>query len=421
MSTARAQRGIGAVYGTSRGRPFDRWFRYPAGFSPEALELAAEAAGVRPGAIVAEPFLGSAATAAGLPSNDVVGIEAHPLVADLAATKLAVPPGPGEALREAAQRLIDVAQDKGPNGSSEHPLVQRCFEPEALESLAQLRDAIAARSHDRWRRHLRWALLAALRDVASVRVGWPYQRPAIDRNAPYRDPAGRFLARAEMIAQDLELGPGKQPRGRVVRGDARSLSSWRRAAEPGAFDACITSPPYLNNFDYADATRLELYFLGTVSSWGEMCRLVRADMVIATTQQSRRRRARLAAARLRAYPKVAAEIEGLTKKLATERAQRTRGKEYDQVLPAYFADMSRVLSHLHDHLAPGARAAWVVGDSAPYGIYVDTPAIIARLASAIGYETEQDVTVRSRGLRWQTNGSRHQVPLSERLVTFRRV
>jgi hypothetical protein len=421
VTAAPAQRGIGSIYGTSRVRPFDRWFRYPAGFSPEALRLAADAAGAGSGAIVVDPFLGSAATAAGLPGQHVVGIEAHPLIADLAATKLAAPPGPGEALREAAKRLVHIAEDRSSDGASEHPLVQRCFEPGALECLARLRDAIAARRRDRWRRHLRWALLGTLRDVASVKVGWPYQRPAVDRDAPYRDPAGRFLARAGMIAEDLELALGKRPSGRVVRGDARSRSSWRRAAKGGAFDACITSPPYLNNFDYADATRLELYFLGTVSSWAEMCRLVREDMVVATTQQSARRRGRRASAHLRAYPGVAPEIEGLTKKLAAERALRTRGKEYDQVLPTYFADMTRVLGHLHQHMTPGARAAWVVGDSAPYGVYVDTPAIIVRLASAIGFKTEHDVTVRSRGLRWQTNGSRHQVPLSERLVTFRRV
>jgi hypothetical protein len=420
VTTAKAQRGIGSRYGTSREHPFDRWFRYPAGFSPEALKLAADAVGARRGAIVVEPFLGSAATASGLPGRNVVGIEAHPLIADLAATKLAAPPGPGEALLEAAQRLVHTANGQRGEATSEHPLVQRCFEPKVLESLARLRDAIAARPRDHWRRHLRWALLATLRDVASVKVGWPYQRPALERDAPYRDPASRFLARAGMIAEDLELAPGERPSGRVVRGDARSASSWRRAVEVGAFDACITSPPYLNNFDYADATRLELYFLGTVSSWTEMCRHVRADMVIATTQQSARRRARLASARLRTYVGVASEIEALTKKLASERARRPRGKEYDQVLPAYFADITRVLGHLHHHMPPGARAAWMVGDSAPYGVYVDTPRIIGRLASVIGFETEDDITVRSRGLRWRKNGSRHQVPLSERLITFRR-
>src|SRR4051794_3624165 len=88
VTSAKAQRGIGSVYGTSRNRPFDRWFRYPAGFSPDALQLAADATGIGPGAVVVDPFFGSGATAVGLPGVSVVGIEAHPLISDLAAAKL---------------------------------------------------------------------------------------------------------------------------------------------------------------------------------------------------------------------------------------------------------------------------------------------------------------------------------------------
>src|SRR5207244_7678607 len=140
-------------------------------------------------------------------------------------------------LCEAAQRLVDAAHRRCADAASEHPFVQRGFEPDALESLARLRDAIAARGCGRWRRHLRWALLGTLRDVASVKVGWPYQRPGVDRDAPYHDPAARFLSRAEMIAEDIELASGKRPSGRVVRGDARSASSSRRVGGGQDFDA----------------------------------------------------------------------------------------------------------------------------------------------------------------------------------------
>lgn len=371
----------------------------------------------RPGTTVADPFLGSAATAAGLPGRTVVGIEVHPLIADLAATKLAKPPGPSDALRRAAARLISVASDSAPDPMSEHPLVQRCFTPDVLSELASVRDALAGRPREPWRRHLRWALLATLRDVASVKVGWPYQRPALEREAPFSDASSRFLQRVELMAEDLENE--ERPTGRVVRGDARSVTAWRRAGSD--FGACITSPPYLNNFDYADATRLELYFLGTVSTWAEMCVHVRTNMVTATTQQSAKARAQRATDRLRAYPSAAAEIASVTNRLRDERTRRDgRTKEYDQVLPAYFADLARVLGHLHRNLAPGVRAAWIVGDSAPYGIYVDTPGLIMGLAREIGFRPEQDVVVRSRGLKWRTNGTRHQVPLTERLITFRR-
>jgi hypothetical protein len=63
---------------------------------------------------------------------------------------------------------------------------------------------------------------------------------------------------------------------------------------------------------------------------------------------------------------------------------------------------------------------WLIGDSAPYGVYVDTPAIIGRLAAGHGLAVEQDVLLRHRGDRWASNATRHQEKLSERLVLLRR-
>lgn len=413
------QRGIGAIYGTSRQRAFDRWFRYPAGFSPDALDLAAAALPAA-GPLV-DPFFGSATSAVGLAGRAVVGIEAHPLIADLAAAKIARAPGDGAGLRRAAASLVAAAGGLQADPAHEHELVRSCFSPDVLARLAALRDVLAVRPRNPWRRHLRWALLATLRDVASVKVGWPYQRPSLSRRPPHSDPAVRLLARAEMIADDLD-NASTRPVGRVVCGDARLAGSWTRASTDGPFAGCVTSPPYLNNFDYADATRLELYFLKTVSTWRQMCDEVRAGMVIATTQQTAKARADRALVRLRRErPRVAVELVALTEALQCERARRERGKEYDRVLPAYFDDLARVLAHLNQHMSPGAVSAWVIGDSAPYGVYVDTPRLIGELANESGFAVLDDVPVRSRGLRWRKNGSRHQVPLTERLLTFRRL
>ncbi len=414
------QRGIGAVYGTSRQHAFARWFRYPAGFSPEALQIAVEAADVRSGHRVIDPFCGSATIAFALPVNvaQVVGIEAHPLIAQLGALKLRPPPGHPDGLRRAARRFA--ADPVAGEADGETELLRRCFDAQTLDALVGLRDRLAAEPRSRWAAHLRWALLGTLRDVANVKVGWPYQRPGQSRRAPFDDPAARLVARADRIADDLETGP-QPPRGRIIRGDARTPAAWRRSAYEGVFDACVTSPPYLNNYDYADATRIELFFLGRVTTWAQMCSTVRAGMVVATTQQSRRRAAQRALASLeRAHPEVHARTMPILEALVTERRRRERGKEYDQVLPTYLADIARVLARLHQHSRPGARSAWVIGDSAPYGVHVDTPALVRDLAVSTGFGDASIEHVRSRGLRWRTNGTRHQVPLVEQLLIFTR-
>jgi hypothetical protein len=81
--------------------------------------------------------------------------------------------------------------------------------------------------------------------------------------------------------------------------------------------------------------------------------------------------------------------------------------------------MAAVLENLAAAMAPNGTAVWLVGDSAPYGVYVDTPVLIGSLAEQLGFTVMQDVALRKRGNRWSLQG-RHNHELSERLLIFRR-
>jgi hypothetical protein len=236
--------------------------------------------------------------------------------------------------------------------------------------------------------------------------------------ALHASPADRFLTRVGWLIDDLTTAPTGD--GKVIVGDSRNPDVWTRALEGQQALACVSSPPYLNNFDYADATRLELYFLGMATTWAEMCRVARDHMIIASTQQTTRGRAAQAWNRLASYPITDAALQRLENHLRRSRRERPRGKEYDQLLPAYFADMSEVLANALCNLKADGRLLWVVGDSAPYGVYVDTPKLISQLGEEIGFEPLLDVALRPRGTRWTQNGQRHHVELSERLLLLRK-
>jgi hypothetical protein len=421
--------GRGRRHGTSSEEPFDRWFRYPAGFASDYASLLVDRLGVRPGGLVVDPFAGSGVTgtASRGAGMSFAGMEAHPLIAELAALKLRRPPADPARLAKAADAVADEAsglpQDAVPSREALPDLVRRSFSPDVLGQLLAIRSLLQAHDQGEWAPYLKWALLGTLRDVASVRVGWPYQRPTVSRQPRYSDPAARFRHRTAMIAEDLALlsrtPAGGSLRAEIACADSRDLAAWR-AYVPDPADGCVSSPPYLNNFDYADATRLELYFWGDVTSWAEMCRDVRSGMIVATTQQSRVQDARQALESLSRYGQAGDEIAALTRNLAGERKKRKRGKEYDQVLPSYFLGTAQVLENLAAGLKPGAPAVWLIGDSAPYGVYVDTPAIIGRLAATHGFAVETDMMLRHRGNRWAGNATRHQVKLSERLILLRR-
>ncbi len=384
--------GRGRRHGTSSSQPFDRWFRYPAGFASDYATLLLGYLDVPAGGVIVDCFAGSGVigTAARTQGMRFRGIEAHPLIAELAALKLRHPPDSVVSLDQTAAEVATVASELAAAhlardelaGPAQPDLVRRCF------------------------------------------IGWPYQRPAKERQPRCGDPVDRFRHRAHIIAEDLAAMPSAAAEtvsdlGRVVVGDARQRATWNALGE-GPADGCVSSPPYLNNFDYADATRLELYFWGEVTSWAQMCSTVRAGMVTATTQQSTVGATQRALSALDQFGSTGVRIADLTDQLKAERQARDRGKEYDRVVPDYFAGIAQVLANLADALRPGAPCAWLVGDSAPYGVHIDTPELIGELAVHLGFRVEADILLRHRGRRWTTAGTRHQVELSERLLLFRR-
>ncbi|WP_432867366.1 DNA methyltransferase [Microbispora rosea] len=423
--------GRGRRHGTSSSEPFDRWFRYPAGFASDYASMLLEYLAVPENGLIIDPFagsgvIGSASAALGF---RFFGIEAHPLIAELASLKLQTAPEDPEKLQEVGDRLVKEASallgrsHLGPELSREPELVQRCFDSATLSELVAIRKLIKSGAANSWTAYAKWSLLGTLRDVASVQVGWPYQRPGKQRKAPHADVFARFKQRLLWIQQDLSdraaSSTSLNASSLVVCGDSRDPQIWEKAPTASA-QGCVSSPPYLNNFDYADATRLELYFWGEVRTWGQMVEAVRSEMITATTQQSSLPAAQHALAILEGLGPAGNEISKIADALKKERQARPRGKEYDRVVPEYFAAMAQVLENLAAALEPGASAVWLIGDSAPYGVYVDTPALTGALAEKYGLTVKKDLVLRHRGRRWATNASRHDVALSERLLLLKK-
>ena len=402
----------GQPNGPARG-PFTSWFRYPAGFSAQTLETCLDSVRVTRGSRVLDPFAGVATAGCAVVARggEFIGIEAHPLIAEVAALKFACPREPAGLL---AAGIAVLARDGHRSLELETTLVRSCFDEPTLTQLVKLRAAIKA-SRSPWRLYLKWALLAMLRETANVRTGWPYQRPAMARRAVVKHVDRRFLERLSWMQADLESRDAPA-NATIILGDSRKPATWV-AAKKSPVDACIPSPPYLNNYDYLDATRLEMYFWGDAHTWSDLMTIARRDLVIATTHHTTDRAAFDSWRRLGRVSGVRERLTPLRDRLTEERHVRPRAKEYDRQLACYFADMLAVLKNTSAAMLPGARLAWVVGDSAPYGIYIDTPQFICDLAEEVGLPpVSHPKFLRSRGLRWRTNGTRHTVGLAESLL-----
>ncbi|MBB6015963.1 hypothetical protein ACFP9V_11570 [Deinococcus radiopugnans] len=375
-----------------------------------------DAVPIQRGKAIADPFAGVATAGVHIVKrhSSFRGIEAHPLIAELSSLKFK-PVDQLDGLQKygvhllSAMTMADIA--------SEHPMVLRCFDEVTLSFLAGLRDEIESEPTHPYYKLARWALLATLRDTASVGVGWPYQRPGVQKNPRVKSPSSRFIMRLTHMAEDLSSMSGDVD-GSVVHGDSRLAEAWANGLDGQKADGVISSPPYLNNFDYADATRLELYFLRYAKSWKEMTNTVRSSMMIATTQQTSGLSGVRLEEDLQNIKPIHSDINFIVEKLVIERKKRAKGKEYDRLVYQYFNDMSLILENMAMNVISGGKVALVIGDSAPYGVYVDTPKLIAMLASQYGFRLNNDQTLRLRGERWTGIQTRHSHTLSERLIVL---
>lgn len=407
--------------------PVHRWFTYPAGYSYKFVEAKILQYGLSSGATVGDPFLGTGTTslAARMAGVHSVGVEAHRFVHWVAQTKLYLNHNLGD-LERAIQGVVKNASLL--TGKVEHSdlwpaLIYKCFDEENLGRLAAIRTAISkARVNQETRDFLKLALTSTLRIVTTAGAGWPYIAPSkyaarkVSRNAliEFDTQCRRMLADVQEI-QELGLPYSSQE---VILGDAREFDDY---AGEETLDLIVTSPPYLNNYDYADRTRLETYFWGDMASWADITRDIREHLIVAATTQV----SMSALNGVREFPGIReidaaihSELASIVERLAAMRAIKAGKKTYDYVVAGYFEDMLRVLQRAHKTLKPGASFVLVVGDSAPYGVHVATEDLLGRIGVAVGFSSYAVEELRTRGGKWGHNPQRHKTPLRESILTL---
>jgi hypothetical protein len=414
---------LGGTFKDSLRAPVHRWFNYPAGFSNTFVyELLDEfAIGPKSGPIV-DPFAGAATTllASREKGFSSLGVEAHPLIHQIGLAKLDWELAECSDVRGTIRDALELL-DAQPRQDQDYPeLVKRCFPSDVLADLTRARVAtqLAAAGDKRLWRFLIVGLLAVLRQVATVGTAtWQYVLPSRSRRGgpPVREALGRQWA---MMASDLEwaLARCAKPlaQAHLMAADARTTTLLGTDAA-----ACVTSPPYLNNYDYADSTRLELYFLGQAATWRDITQNVRTRLVrSATTQISRRTYGDGIALADELPAGMRGELRERIAAMSEQRASHGGKKDYDVVCAEYFNDMLPVLRHLAQALQPGAPALWIVGDSAPYGVHVPTERFLGELAISVGFSSYAAHELRRRNIKWRNR--KHRVPLSESLLVLMR-
>ena len=396
--------------------PIHRWVRYSAGFSADWVQeiIRQNFPDRRP--VILDPFAGSGTTliAAAQVSAHAIGFESHPFVYRMAAAKLQWHRVAAVDFLAAVADLIARAQALQPQvvTGTAAPLLLKCYTPESLASLFALKAAYELLAHKNTPlADLLWlTITAALRACSYVGTAqWQYVLPN-KRKATTKAPYAAVLAKAHEIAGDMLAAQSQHhsAAAKIYLQDVRDQST----VEPGSVDLVITSPPYPNNYDYADATRLELTFWGEIERWSDLQDKVRQYIIRSCSQHSAAEKLVLEELlQLPSLKVISAELRVVCEKLGAVRLEKAGKKTYHTMVAAYFADLAATFIQLRRLCRSGANMYFVVGDSAPYGIYVPVDQWLGQLALAAGFKSYRFDKLRDRNTKWKNR--KHRVPLHE--------
>ena len=390
--------------------PVHRWFRYSAGFSGAWAEYAiCNHFGGDPK--VFDPFAGSGTSliAAEQCGVEAWGIDPHPFISRVALAKLAYRSSP-KTFVQLSRKVIATARNHCPSLEQYPPIVRKCYSDEALRRLDCLRYGVTKADDGSGSARLAWlALVAILRPTSFVgTANCQYLLPK-QRKGRTKEPFSAFgemvnLFHSDMIATNDVSGP----RARFTLDDARLCDT----IPPDRFNAVITSPPYPNNYDYADATRLELAFFGEVRTWSDLQPVVRRHLLRSCTQHVPSREVDLSAVlNSRELDPIRGEIEQVCEELGRVRLTKGGKKNYHNMIACYFLDLARAWQSLRRVCSSPSTVCFVIGDSAPYGVYVPVMDWMGSLACAAGFDSYSFERIRARNIKWKNR--KHRVPLCE--------
>jgi DNA modification methylase len=417
--------------------PVHRWFTYPAGFSFKAVEEAFRSYGISSGMVVYDPFAGTGTTAIVAKQMGIhsFNVEAHPFVQFVAQTKLFWEFDLAALLRDIDALIADIRRSIELQDTASvavenifPELVCKCYSREKLARLYLCREAINKLPPVPFRDFAKLGLTNLLRAVADVATGWPYIAPKKEKNGS-KTKVNSSLNVVEAFRRQLYQMHGDLqairhtscPTGRAVliKGDSRQ---YQECIETSSVDLAFTSPPYLNNYDYADRTRLETYFWGEAATWGDITRKVRSRLIMSATTQINRKEfdesSLLSADLCNLAPHVAEELNPKIKKLSNLRLTKGGKKSYDIMVAGYFNDMLQVIRETFRVLKQGSSFVLILGDSAPYGVYIPTDTYLGELGKAVGFKSYTVEELRTRGGKWKDNPQRHSVALKECILTL---
>jgi len=394
--------------------PIHRWFRYSAGFSAEwvqsEIQRYEEETGIK--AIILDPFVGSGTTAfsACANGNDAYGFDGHPFIARIAKAKNLWYLDEYDFIKACENVIITATKStKKTTRHDESSLLGKCYDFEALSNLDNLRFAYEnlATKDPIWEL-VRLNITSILRACSKAGTAqWQYILPKKSKSKVL-DVKEAFLGKAKLMANDMKLVK------RAMWTNTAHIyeQDVRNNIDAPKCNLLITSPPYPNNYDYADATRLEMMFWGEIDGWSDLKIAVRPTIIRSCSQHSSGDKIILDEILEEPLLKpIIDELTTVTRELEKVRLTKGGKKTYHTMVAAYFLDLAKIWENSRKVMSDDSQICFVIGDSAPYGVHVAAERWLGKLAVASGFKNFKFEKLRDRNVKWKNRT--HTVPLHE--------
>jgi DNA modification methylase len=357
-----------------------RWYYYKEGFSPSLVESAIETLGLTSSDVIIDPFNGSGTVTltAAMKGIKSFGFEVNPFTAFIAKTKV-----------ESANigTFDNVCQDvlAGVNKQKKSPLLafstfseysnksKWLFNADILNSFEGGITRLNKVDDDNIKDILKLSLIGstmdnsnARRDGKCLRYKNHWEELNFDKTSFIKSLEKRLLAIREDLINEEKLTDPK-----IVCGDSRTIIEQELTEK---FSLCITSPPYLNTFDYTDIYRPELFLGQFINSMSELY-----DLRLTTV------RSHVQAKWNKPNQSNFGTLYDVALREIVQRRENLMHKDIPIMIQAYFEDMQNILSTLRKNAKNNAELWLVVSTSAYAGIEIPVDMIIGEIGNKVGW------------------------------------
>lgn len=389
-----------------------RWYPYTQGYSAELVEILLNELNFKKDSKVYDPFLGSGTTVltCKLLGIDSFGAEISPLMSWVAKVKVT------NYDINNIKNLVSLITDAKISPVIDTDLVfndymQKAYAPEILAQIIGWRNWILNLSVNQEEKDfLLLALVSILEEISLIRKHGSHYRylnktenigilklniSTIDSSTDIKH---NLLKKIEQMITDVEATNYRET---SILSEVYNINSREEIPNHKA-DIVITSPPYLNRNNYFTQQKAELSLLNLISSKEHYKTLVQNSFK--------------SHVEFKFDPNINSEIPEINKLISKIKLSENNNPKIPHMISGYFDDLKQTLINIKRILNPGAKLAFVVGNTRWGGVVVPVDHFLALIAEREGYKVDKILVARYKGNSPQQMKKFGRIPVRESIV-----